>query len=1157
MKGINFLLILLLLGVVQVAFSQKSMTGYQQNNIALERLYERTSKQNAERELRVRDYLNNHPKAKRLKRTDNNIYFLHDVENGFPIYLTTFNAETAEHLGVNAVRTGGRLGLNLTGSNMKVHVWDGGAPRVSHQEYGGRVSSGEQFRQDTSNHSTHVTGTILASGINRSARGFAYEAEGETYNFDDDTEEILEELATEGISVSNHSYGTVSGWSRGEWFGDSTISRQEDFRFGFYTAYSRIYDNITYNAPYYTVVKAAGNDRGDSGDGAFPPDGPYDIISDFGVSKNVITIGAIRQLNGPYTGPDDINISSFTSFGPVDDGRIKPDFVAPGVSIFSCFSNSDDSYGRLSGTSMAAPAATGAFTIINEAALLLKNTLLRSATLKAIVMNTAFEAGPSDGPDYQHGWGMINVEGAVETILNEDGVNIQILEETLENNDTFLLELNPLPDEKITLSLAWTDLPGMPPSRQLDPTDLMLVNDLDMRIIDEVGNEVFPWILDPSRPTVRAVRGDNFRDNAEKIEFDNPQPRRYFVKITHKGNLATGSQNFSLVVDYTSENTGTENLYWVNNDGTWQDISQWAKNSGGSADTLTPTVNNRLIFDDNSFTTSGGVIIMDQDYEVAAVTALSQKEILFDLGGNTLTIRGSAIFSSPDFIIQNGTIVFENENEAASFLIDFDQSQTRNLDIVVGINNRASWKISDNQVQAQSFVVNGGQVTIENSLLDVESLDFGGDGGNNAVINFRNSLLSNPLNVLIKTNNWMSDNQTVVRFDEADINATITVTQDGVTTGLNLDVLAGNVLTTGSSFSVASIAVDSAALTISNPLTTGNFLIASSGALNMDAGVEMEVVGDFTVASDIDNFVEIRGLFAEENATINMSNRQKLCFDFMNISNADLSGVAAVSVGTNSRLEDALGWSTADCEDLLFADFEGDVFCAGGLTTFTNTSDGNIAEQVWFVDDFEISQASNAIFSFPEPGFYNIRLELRDEQGAASIAEETVEVTASRLPEVSVGSNPRQLFSFEAAEFYQWYRNGEKLEGETARAIRHNDVAGTYFVVISNGGCNKKSEEFNLGLTSVEDLDNNGGAAIRFFPNPARDLLNINFQGEVASEVEIQMINTLGKIVYQRILPGSDLVSLNLSGLNSGMYICLIKMGDKLLTKKIIKQDDK
>lgn len=108
------------------------------------------------------------------------------------------------------------------------------------------------------------------------------------------------------LLLSNHSYGTVSGWSKDggtwTWFGDPAISTTKDWKFGFYNSTSAFYDGIAYNAPYYLIVKSAGNDNADVGDGSRPPDcDPYDCIPTNGVAKNILTVGAVKKLFAPYS----------------------------------------------------------------------------------------------------------------------------------------------------------------------------------------------------------------------------------------------------------------------------------------------------------------------------------------------------------------------------------------------------------------------------------------------------------------------------------------------------------------------------------------------------------------------------------------------------------------------------------------------------------------------------------------------------------------------------------------------------------------------------------------------------------------------------------------------------------------------------------------
>jgi hypothetical protein len=69
--------------------------------------------------------------------------------------------------------------------------------------------------------------------------------------------------------------------------------------------------------------------------------GPYDSTPFAGVAKNIITVGAISGSN-----PNEFSMATFSSWGPTDDGRIKPDLVGVGVGVFSTLENSGDQTNR-------------------------------------------------------------------------------------------------------------------------------------------------------------------------------------------------------------------------------------------------------------------------------------------------------------------------------------------------------------------------------------------------------------------------------------------------------------------------------------------------------------------------------------------------------------------------------------------------------------------------------------------------------------------------------------------------------------------------------------------------------------------------------------------------------------------------------------------
>lgn len=305
-------------------------------------------------------------------------------------------------------------------------------------------------------HPTHVTGTMAARGGVAFALGMSPSASVDAYDFNSDLAEMPTAAGAVAFHLSNHSYGVQRGWgtitggvTTLAWYGNTTISQTEDFLFGFYDLNARTVDQITYAAPGYLPVWSAGNERGGSGNApltqpvshyafngaAFvltntvrPADhanAGFDVLSSHGVAKNVLTVAAVGDLVGGYVNAAGVAVANFSSFGPVDDGRIKPDLAANGVQVTSTWSTATNAYAILDGTSMAAPSVTGSLNLLVEhyANLFGNADGLRAASLKALAIHTADEAGANPGPDYTFGWGLMNTRTAVQllTLLQQSG----------------------------------------------------------------------------------------------------------------------------------------------------------------------------------------------------------------------------------------------------------------------------------------------------------------------------------------------------------------------------------------------------------------------------------------------------------------------------------------------------------------------------------------------------------------------------------------------------------------------------------------------------------------------------------------------------------------------------------------------------------------
>ncbi len=470
--------------------------------------------------------------------------------DGFPLYYSTQNVNAARTTRANHLNSGGSLGLTLNGQGMVVREWDGGNVRASHNAFDGRVAVIDNpSSSSTASHPTHVCGTMVASASPSAVRGMAYQANARTFDWDSDDSEAISE-AQLGMLISNHSYGvpiTNAGTTLPSWF------------IGSYSSEANIWDELAYNAPYYLPVMSAGND-GQNENNPDPVLFGYDKLTSNKTAKNNLVIASCEDVAAPSNGTvntANIIISSFSSQGPTDDLRVKPDITGNGSNLTSTSNTSNTATTIMSGTSMASPNIAGTLVLIQQHYKNVTNSFMRAATLKGLACHTADDGG-NVGPDANFGWGLLNAKKAAETIT-ANGLTSWISEENLNTDQVFTMNVNSNGTTPLIASITWTDLPGQVNNGNLpanDPTPA-LVNDLDIRITKNTTT-YFPWKLnsDPSLPAIRTE--DNSVDNVEQVKIDTPTAGQYTITVTSKGALVTGSQKYSLVI------TGINSAFAIN-----------------------------------------------------------------------------------------------------------------------------------------------------------------------------------------------------------------------------------------------------------------------------------------------------------------------------------------------------------------------------------------------------------------------------------------------------------------------------------------------------------------------------------------------------------------------------------------------------------------
>ena len=419
-------------------------------------------------------------------------------------------------------------------------------------------SAADDGASDIDGHGTHVAGSVLGDGTNSSGniKGMAPEAQlyfqaigvwcanaatsPRDYRYSlnglpSNLTELFKAGADNGSRVHTNSWGSPVA-------GDyTTSSMQADIA-------ARDYQNMT-------ILFSAGNSGIDNnGDGEVD----FDSLGAPASAKSVLTVGAsendrptINSVWGTtkYSAPistdllaDNISgLAAFSSRGPTDDNRLKPDIVAPGTFILSALTRYNTksvgwmaynaSYVYMGGTSMSTPLTAGATALLLEHLIdnmghedpnssLVKAIFAASATDMMGQYNSATNGAGETAPNNHEGWGRVDMRSA----LNTTWVDNESLTTGVNRGWSFNVPLN-APD--LNVVVAWTDKESTPSA------GTNLVNDLDLAIKDPSGT----W-----------TELSNNLDTLRGLKFANPAQGTWEVHVNGT-NVPVGPQFFSIAIN--------------------------------------------------------------------------------------------------------------------------------------------------------------------------------------------------------------------------------------------------------------------------------------------------------------------------------------------------------------------------------------------------------------------------------------------------------------------------------------------------------------------------------------------------------------------------------------------------------------------------------
>ncbi len=514
-------------------------------------------------------------------------HILNDVATGIMKVPTAWNlGYTGAGQIVTIADTGLDTGVDLITQTGDIHLdFDN---RVTHihsypvQNYTGisNVGANDGAADVDSGHGTHVTGSVAGNGARSSntIRGAAYEA--------DITFQAVEEWTTfnDGTSSGYYLTGIPSDiktlFAKARSWGSRihTNSWGSDTA-GEYTTDSQNADDFIWYHKDFTILFAAGNAGEDANSNGYVDEGS---VGSPATAKNVITIGASDNVrsSGGYqfqwstgswasdypTDPTKTDLISdsaeemaaFSSRGPTDDGRIKPDLVAPGTNILSTRSISatgtgwgiyNDYYMYNGGTSMATPLAAGAVAVVRDYLMTTEAITPSAALIKAILINSAddisgygniTEEAGQPIPNMHEGWGRINVASAVSatnrTLYNDD------LSRLLSTGDSFTVPFTVTDTtDEFKTTLVWSDYPGLPSAAK------ELVNNLDLIVTAPNGSTTYYGNHFSNGWSTTGGITDTV-NNVENVYIHNPVSGTWTIEVVG-ANIPHGPQAFALVVD--------------------------------------------------------------------------------------------------------------------------------------------------------------------------------------------------------------------------------------------------------------------------------------------------------------------------------------------------------------------------------------------------------------------------------------------------------------------------------------------------------------------------------------------------------------------------------------------------------------------------------
>ena len=813
------------------------------------------------------------------------------------------------------------------------------------------------------------------------------------------------------------------------------------------------------------------------------------------IAKNIMAVANVTF---------DGNVTNTSARGPAFDGRVKPDIAAMGNGNVSTDEN--NTYVGFGGTSAASPGAAGVGAQLYEAyAVHNEGAIPDSALIKAIMLNSANDTG-NVGPDFTYGWGIVNGLRAGKTIEDGRYFNDNITQGVTNNHVINI----PSGTAQVRFMVYWRDVTGA-----LGATPA-LVNDLDLVVNDPMSNEFLPWVLDstpdPAALNAPATNGEDHLNNMEQVLINNPTEGDYTLNVSGF-NVPVGPQEYFIVYEVISDNVTvtypnggesfvpgeTEVLYWDAVNTTESFDLEYSEDNGAtwtSITTVSSATTNYAWSVPNSLVGTALIRVSSgsfMDTSDASFSSVEQVEnfAFAQICPDGITFEWDAVANAESYDVY---LLGEKFMEVAG------NSTTTSITIAVEDPTEVLWAaiVAKNDTEGWS---------------SLRTVAIDSDGG------LLNCPLANDIAALEITNN--PDDFLIFCSDV-----------DGV-------IVSGVLSNTGtdaqSDFEVSYQLDDQPAVT---EMYTGSLIPGEQIDFTFDTVLMIPSTGSFNLSiaanltGDQNEFNDVASLeiFALVDATP---------LDYLQEFETD--GITPS------------GWSIINEDDnLTWAEAIGILGIDGAITNtafVNNFAYNDIGQEDFLITEFFDLDVNSAMLEFDlaKAQWNEVLVDRLIVEISSDCGETFTSIYDKTGLELSTLPNFNTTDAWAPSSPNDW--RTEKIDlasflGETV-----------LFRFVNITGWSNNTYIDNVRLVQTLGLEDNLLSDFKLYPNPARDIVNVTLNDQIALDVSITIINGLGqtiKTISNQELGGNTNATIDIAGYSKGLYFVTITSNGASQTKKLI-----